>query len=186
MAGLLVGGPGRHRLLAISTPTYNGDIRARDLVAAALHARKHGLGDSLHFHGIGDHGGGPARQNLDALRRFQLRPLLPASVQHTGPYTERVLATGAALPVQRGESSTIFEAATPPTGISNGTTATAKTSSAPPIPWRPWPALSRTLQPAWRTLLFNQFHDILDGSGIHETYIKCATDFEESRRRPAR
>jgi alpha-mannosidase len=33
------------------------------------------------------------------------------------------------------------------------------------------------LQPAWRTVLFNQFHDILDGSGIHETYEKCATDY---------
>ena len=80
------------RLLAISTPTYNGDIRARDLVTTALHARKHGLGDSLHFHGIGDHGGGPARQNLDALRRFQQRPLLPASQCSTlARYTERVL-----------------------------------------------------------------------------------------------
>ena len=98
------------RLLAISTPTYNGDIRARDLVTAALHARKHGLGDSLHFHGIGDHGGGPARQNLDALRRFQQRPLLPAAQCSTlAGYTERVLVAGAALPVQRGESSTIFE-----------------------------------------------------------------------------
>ena len=98
------------RLLAISTPSYNGDIRARDLVETALHSLKHGQADSLHFHGIGDHGGGPARQNLDALRRFQKHPLLPAACCSTlARYTQKLLEAGTALPVQRGESSTIFE-----------------------------------------------------------------------------
>ena len=98
------------RLLAISTPSYNGDIRARDLAETAMRALKHGQSDSLHFHGIGDHGGGPARQNLDALRRFQQHPLLPAARCSTlARYTQRLLEAGGALPVQRGESSTIFE-----------------------------------------------------------------------------
>ena len=53
------------RLLAISTPSYNGQIRARDLVETALRSHRYGQAESLHFHGIGDHGGGPARRLTD-------------------------------------------------------------------------------------------------------------------------
>lgn len=169
------------RLLAISTPSYNGNIRARDLVETALHALKHGQADSLHFHGIGDHGGGPARQNLDALRRFQKHPLLPASGCSTlACYTQKLLTAGTALPVQRGESSTIFEGCYTThadikrynrQGENMLCTADALAALAGISP--------EQLQPAWRTLLFNQFHDILDGSGIHETYEKCVDDFAE-------
>lgn len=169
------------RLLAISTPSYNGDIRARDLVETALRSHKHGQSDSLHFHGIGDHGGGPARQNLDALRRFQRRPLLPvAGCSTLARYTQKILDAGAALPVRRGESSTIFEGCyTTHADIKRDNRygenmlCTADTLAALAG------VSSDALQPAWRTLLFNQFHDILDGSGIHETYEKVAVDFSE-------
>ena len=170
------------RLLAISTPSYNGDIRARDLVETALRARQHGQADSLHFHGIGDHGGGPARQNLDALRRFQKLPMLPTTQCSTlARYTQCLLDAGTALPVQRGESRTIFEGCyTTHSDIKRynrqceNLLCTADTLAAlagiNPM---------EQLRPAWRTVLFNQFHDILDGSGIHETYEKCAMDFAE-------
>ncbi len=169
------------RLLTISTPSYNGGIRARDLVETALRARKHGQNDSLHFHGIGDHGGGPARQNLDALRRLQKHPLLPAASCSTlARYTTRLLEAGTALPVQRGESSMIFEGCyTTHADIKRfnrygeNMLCTADTLAALAG------ISSEALQPAWRTLLFNQFHDILDGSGIHETYEKSALDFAE-------
>ena len=169
------------RLLAISTPSYNGGIRARDLVETALRSLKHGQADSLHFHGIGDHGGGPARQNLDALRRFQKHPLLPPAACSTlARYTKNLLDAGAALPVQRGESSTIFEGCyTTHADIKRynrhgeNLLCTADTLAALAG------TASQSLQPAWRTVLFNQFHDILDGSGIHETYEKSATDFAE-------
>lgn len=169
------------RLLAISTSTYNGQIRARDLVETALHSLKHNQADSLHFHGIGDHGGGPARQNLDALRRIQTHPILPSSSCSTlAGYTKKLLDAGAALPVHRGESSTIFEGCYIThadikyynrQGENILCTADALAALAG--------VTTKDLQPAWRTLLFNQFHDILDGSGIHETYFKCATDFAE-------
>lgn len=169
------------RLLAISTPSYNGDVRARDLVETALRSLKNGQTDSLHFHGIGDHGGGPARQNLDAMRRFKKHSLLPASGCSTlAAYTKKLLESGVALPVQRGESSMIFEGCyTTHADIKRynrhgeNLLGTADTLAA-------LAGISaESLQPAWRTVLFNHFHDILDGSGIHETYIKCAEDFVE-------
>ena len=167
------------RLLAISTPSYNGDIRARDLIDTAMRSHGHGQADSLHFHGIGDHGGGPARQNLDALRRFQQHPLLPSAGCSTlAAYTRALLEAGASLPVKRGESSTIFEGCyTTHADIKRynrhgeNLLCSADTLAA-------LANLATTpLQPAWRALLFNQFHDILDGSGIHETYLTSAEDF---------
>jgi alpha-mannosidase len=170
------------RLLVISTPTYNGEIRARDLAEAALRALKHGQKQSLHFHGVGDHGGGPARHNLDSLRRFQRRPLLPSARCSTlVAYTDELLEAGVSLPVQRGELNTIFEGCyTTHADIKRYNRAgenllcTADTLSVlSGIETR------STLGEAWRKVLFNQFHDLLDGSAIHESYDKGAADFEE-------
>ncbi|MBI2940976.1 MAG: alpha-mannosidase [Chloroflexi bacterium] len=168
------------RILAISTSTYNGAIRARDLAEAAMHARRHGLSASLHFHGIGDHGGGPARHNLDALRRFQQRPLLPTARCSTlDAYARAILDSGAVLPTRRGESSTIFEGCYTTHadtkrynrhGENLLCTADTLAALAGQDP-------GDELREAWRTVLFNQFHDILDGSAIHEAYEKNAEDF---------
>lgn len=168
------------RLLAISTHTYNGEIMAGDLAAAAIKAQRHGLTASLHFHGIGDHGGGPARHNLDALRRFQKRALLPSARCSTlANYTRAILEAGAALPTQRGESSMIFEGCYTTHADTKrynrqgeNMLCTADTLAALAGQDR-----NGELREAWRTLLFNQFHDILDGSAIHESYEQHAADF---------
>ena len=170
------------RLLAISTPSYNGEIYARDLVAAALRAFRAGHPCALHFHGIGDHGGGPSRQNLQALRRFQQTPLLPAArCSTTAAYTKQLLDSGVALPVHRGESSTIFEGCYTTHadtkrynrhGENLLCTADALSAMAGLLS-------EAAMTEAWRTVCFNQFHDIFDGSAIHEVYEKNRQDFEQ-------
>ncbi len=79
-------------------------------VNAALTGKKFSFPESVHFHGIGDHGGGPARHNLDALQRFQSTPLLPsANCSTLAKYTEKLLASGAEIPEAQGESDFTFE-----------------------------------------------------------------------------
>jgi alpha-mannosidase len=168
------------RLLAISTYTYNGDILARDLADTAIRARQYGHAASLHFHGIGDHGGGPARQNLDALRRFQGRSLLPVARCSTlAAYTRAILESGVALPVHRGESSTIFEGCYTTHADTKRYNRTGENllSTADTLAALAGQAHDQRMSDAWRALLFNQFHDILDGSAIHESYEKNAADF---------
>ncbi|HJZ49441.1 MAG TPA: glycoside hydrolase family 38 C-terminal domain-containing protein, partial [Roseiflexaceae bacterium] len=170
------------RLLALSTHTYNGDILARDLAEAAIKGLRHGLSHSLHFHGIGDHGGGPARQNMQALRRFQQRALLPSAQCSTlAAYGDAVLRSNVRLPTYRGESSTIFEGCYTTHADTKrynrqgeNLLCTADTLAALAGHDR-----NDALRPAWRHVLFNQFHDILDGSAIHEAYVKNAEDFAE-------
>ncbi|MBA3709922.1 MAG: alpha-mannosidase, partial [Planctomycetes bacterium] len=172
------------RILGVTTPSYNGDITARDLVGTAARSRTLGHPCGLHFHGIGDHGGGPARQNLDALRRFQKRPLMPTAFCSTmAAYTGSILDSGVALPTHRGESSTIFEGC-------YTTHADAKRHNrhgenllctADSLAAAAGLDRTRELTPAWRTVLFNQFHDILDGAAIHESYVLNQEHFEQVR-----
>ncbi len=170
------------RLLAISTPSYNGEIYARDLASAAIKAIKNGHGCALHFHGIGDHGGGPSRQNLLALRRFQSTPLLPtAECSTTAAYTRQLLDSGTTLPIHSGESTTIFEGCYTThadTKLYNrrgeNLLCTADALLAMAEMEEP-----DSIREAWRKVLFNQFHDIFDGSAIHEVYEKNKADFME-------
>lgn len=169
------------RLLAISTHTYNGDILARDLAEAAIKACRHGHAASLHFHGIGDHGGGPARQNMDALRRFGGRALLPGARCSTlAAYARAILDSGAALPTHRGESSTIFEGCYTTHADTKRYNRAGENllASADTLAALAGHAHDQRMAEAWQAVLFNQFHDILDGSAIHESYRKNAEDFE--------
>ncbi|HZQ26534.1 MAG TPA: hypothetical protein VFA94_02440, partial [Acidimicrobiales bacterium] len=168
------------RLLAVSTPTYSGDITAGDLARAAVAG-----GDSLvsmHFYGVGDHGGGPTREALDALRRLQGQPLLPtARCSTVARYAEAVSADN--LPVHRGESATTFEGCYTTHADTKrfnrhgeNLLQTAETLAA--LAGHDDAERLGDLVEAWRTVLFNQFHDILDGSAIREVYEDQAADFE--------
>jgi alpha-mannosidase len=168
------------RLLAVSTPTYNGHITAGDLAKTVISlGTEHGLTSALYFYGVGDHGGGPTRESLDVLRRLQKQPLLPrAECSTLQAYAADVVASGAPLPVHRGESSTTFEGCYTThadtkrfnrEGENLLQTADALTALAG-VDER------STLDVAWRTVLFNQFHDIFDGSAIAEVYRDQAVD----------
>jgi alpha-mannosidase len=173
------------RILAVSSPSYAGEILARDLAGAAVRALTFGHSAGLHVHGIGDHGGGPARQNLDALRRFTALPLLPRAFCSTvAAYAQDVMDNGAPLPIHKGESRTIFEGcytthadAKRYNRQGENLLCTADTLAA--IAGHDCRA---ELRRAWRAVLFNQFHDIVCGAAIHESYAQSAEDFKDVER----
>lgn len=171
------------RLLTMGTDTYNGEITAGRIAGAALHALRHGLPTALYFHGIGDHGGGPTRQGLEALRRFARLSGLPEAFCSTlQDYGDEVLRSGVSLPVHRGELNYVFEGCYTSQVetkrrnregenelVTAGTLdALAGLDSGP------------QLGPAWRDVLFNQFHDILCGSSIHEVYSRSDADLDRA------
>ncbi len=135
---------------------------------------------SLLFHGVGDHGGGPSRIGLESLRRIQREPaFLSARCSTIATYARELLHSGAALPVHRGESSTVFEGCYTTQGEMKrfnraGENALCTADSLAAIAGLQHPG---TMHDAWRKVLFNQFHDILDGSAIHESYESSEEDF---------
>jgi alpha-mannosidase len=166
------------RILALSTPRYGGEITAGEVAAAAMRSLRHGQRVGLHFHGVGDHGGGPARQSLDALRRLQGQAGLPhARCSTLGDYADALVASGAPLPTRRGESSAIFEGCYTTHGDSKRMNREGENRLLTAEALSACAGLAPDLSPAWRTVAFNQFHDILDGSSIAEVYAQQADDF---------
>lgn len=174
--------------ILVASRVYNGEINASSVVEAMLLHRKFGSRIAFHIHGLGDHGGGPTRANLQTLARLQQRPLLPTLVCSTmEAYGTAALQEGAPIPLVRGESDTVFEG--------------CYTTHADIKRWnREGENLLLTAEAlgavaatddreqiglAWQRVLFNQFHDLLDGSSITPTYADCARDHEEVKKAAA-
>lgn len=171
------------RILAISTPVYLSTLSAgriaRDVLALGAGA---GVQEVCYFYGVGDHGGGPARQAFQRLAQLRAQPGLPRLQPSTlTRFRDALLATQPVLPVHRGESMTVFEGCYTSHADTKAWNregenllGTAETLSA-------LAGLDRRqeLSQAWRRVLFNQFHDILDGSAVHEVYADQAKDFAE-------
>jgi len=182
------------RILAASRE-YNGDLSASSVVGAMLRHREQGSRVSFHLHGLGDHGGGPVRANLQTLARLQTRPLLPTLVCSTmEAYGTAALQEGAPIPLVRGESDTVFEGCYTThadikrfnrEGENRLLTAEALNALAAGgrgqdilVQREETLAQREPLRQAWQRVLFNQFHDLLDGSSITPAYADCAQDHE--------
>ena len=167
------------RLLTLSTPVCNGDLYPSEIAKAAIRAHRFGHRAALHFHGVGDHGGGPARQSLDLLRQLQHDRIFPHVFCSTlQSYAGEIRRSGAQLPVHRGELNALFEGcytthadAKRCNRQGENLLATADTLSS-----LAGMDCGTALRTAWRKVLFHQFHDILPGSAIHESYAQTRRD----------
>jgi alpha-mannosidase len=135
------------------------------------------------FWGIGDHGGGPTRKDLETIDRFR-RDEKQVRIIHSTPdrFLDAVKEAGRAAPVVRGDLQHCFTGcytslsrlkrrAVRSLGILTQTEALRAAS---------WWSLGQDypedkLRGAWRGHLFNDFHDILPGSCV-EAAEKDALD----------
>jgi alpha-mannosidase len=108
---------------------------------------------------------------------------LTARCSTVAAYARDLLQSGAALPSHHGESAAIFEGCyTTQSDVKRGNRqgenalCTADTLSA--LAGQSYP---HALRDAWLKVLFHQFHDILDGSAIHESYEHTAGDYQSVR-----
>lgn len=136
----------------------------------------------LVLYGVGDHGGGPTMEMLDRARELQRIPTFPvvrdadparslATMRTDAPssptirdelyleYHRGVLTTQAAMKRSNRRMENLLAAAEAAATVAPG-------------------AYPRdTLRTAWELTLFNQFHDILPGSGIADVYRDAAVDY---------
>ncbi|HEV8385362.1 MAG TPA: glycoside hydrolase family 38 C-terminal domain-containing protein, partial [Candidatus Acidoferrales bacterium] len=147
----------------------------------------------MHLYGIGDHGGGPTREMLDVARRWQspnaLYPRLRFSTAQSffddvskklDTLTVPVWKSELYLEYHRGTYTT--QAKTKQNNRRNEALMlnAEKFSALASLFNRPYPQTE--LNDDWRKVLFNQFHDILPGSGIAPVYVDAARDQAEVRR----
>jgi len=169
-------GPDGSRVLtARPAGHYNtgpGEIEAR--IREASDAIEPGLRDGMAFFGVGNHGGGPTRENIASILALRQRPELPNLVfSHPEAFFGAVLAGTADFPVVRDELQ--YHARGCYTSVSAIKRANRQAENAL-LDAEFRTALAGVLvghggdRPAirrgWQTVLFNQFHDIMAGTSI--------------------
>ncbi|MGQ9629375.1 MAG: glycoside hydrolase family 38 C-terminal domain-containing protein [bacterium] len=172
-------GPDGSRVLAFNElNTYNNVADPRELVDRALLLKgQGGAKNSLVVYGVGDHGGGPTRAEIDKAKALDGQPGFPSvKLSKAEDFFDAVSKEKVDLPVVRDELNFVFDGCyTTHADIKRhnrrceslllDAEAFASLSSLMGSPY-PYDSLWK----AWDIVLFNQFHDILDGSAIGVSY----------------
>jgi len=182
--------------------TYNGTFEGRELAHAVSNYADKGAGTiSLLPFGHGDGGGGPTREMLEKARRLKdLEGSPKVVIEHPDKFFAKARAEYENAPVWSGELYLELHRATFTTQSKTkqgnrrsehllreaelwSATAALHTDFAYPY---------EDLDRLWKTVLLNQFHDILPGSSIawvhreaRETYAKVAAELESIIERAA-
>jgi len=180
------------KLLTYFPPAaYDTAVRfPQDVVNITRYEATTGYKKALLLYGIGDHGGGPNRETLNRIRSYGKLYIAPEFIHsksidflknletdlktdiptwndelyleyHRGTYT-----TQAKVKKNNRESESLLSAA-------------EKYSSIAFILDKSYP--SQLLEEAWKTVLTNQFHDILPGSSITPVYRDALEDYAKAR-----
>lgn len=167
---------------------YLGPVRPESAWDAVDLAATTGVEDYLYVYGVGDHGGGPTRDDLRLIRDMQEWPVFPTircsttreAFQAIEKQVAALEADAPRLPVFEGELNTIFEGCYTSQarikrahrrdqhllGVAERTAAVLDLAGRAGPTAEHWREL---LNRAWPKVLFNQFHDILPGSGVPDT-----------------
>jgi alpha-mannosidase len=151
--------------------------------------------DFLILYGEGDHGGGPRDSDLAAIEKYRSSPDQPRMVFATpGAFFKKVEGIRADLPVVQRELNFTFPACYTTQAetkkwnrSSESLLLQAERVSALAVAsgFRDYYP-ERDIDEAWKIVLRNQFHDILDGSSIGPVYDDVARYYREARTRARR
>lgn len=172
---------------------YNSYVNIDDNVAMPMVAfyEETGLRDWLNIYGVGNHGGGPTRTEIEFLMEANAWPIYPNIIFSTTKAwyekTEKNVGTqGIQLPVLNHELNFEFTGCyTSQSAIKranrlgeaycvDGETALVLTDvlGSKTLP-------KQFIDEAWIKVLFGQFHDILPGSGVVDTREHALAEFQE-------
>ena len=166
---------------------YNDLIRPIYLSLIPKFCRDYGVKDFMKIYGVGDHGGGPTRKDIERIIDMQSWPVAPTLIFSTyhaffdaiAPYKDN-------FPVIKGELGPTFTGCY--TSESRIKTAN-RIAEDHLVNSEAINAMSvieaggkryRGYRKAWEHVLFNHFHDIIPGSGVQESKDHARGIFEES------
>lgn len=156
---------------------YNATVFYDSLNYVPSFCKEYGLKTALKMYGVGDHGGGPTRRDIERWMEMQSWPLMPTIKFGTfAEFYGELEKVREQLPVVSQELNYIFS------GCYTSQARIKKAnkygedklfeSEAMDVLAHQKIADYQTpssFETAWRKVLFNQFHDILPGSGMVET-----------------
>ena len=138
--------------------------------------RPAGIHDVMCFYGVGNHGGGPTRKAVEWIKAHrEFAPGVKLEFSSPQRYFAAVEAAQAVLPTVEGELQMHAIGCYSVCGDLKRDLRQAELAAADAEALLrrnsavlPESALSRELEEAWKTICFNQFHDILPGSSTAE------------------
>ena len=154
---------------------YNESISNDSFLYVPGFCAKHGLDRLIHVYGVGDHGGGATRRDIERILDYSAWPCMP-TIQF-GRYIDffRYIET-LDLPVEDQELNFVFDGCyTSQSRIKRANRAAeaalyeTEFFNAMSHSLGDYPYDAKAYETLWRDVLFNQFHDILPGSGTIDT-----------------
>jgi alpha-mannosidase len=177
------------RLFSYNPFGYDHDLEPQRLIQDRLDdvRRNNGIHHQLVLYGVGDHGGGPTiamLQRAEALRRIPTFPVMEYDNPDHALAELRASQPDSSFPVWRDELYLEYHRATYTTQArqkwsARHSDALLRTAEAlATVDTAPYPRAR--LESAWRRILFNEFHDILPGSGIHQIYLDANANYDSA------
>ncbi|WP_430535743.1 alpha-mannosidase [Listeria rocourtiae] len=176
--------------------TYNGNITARAVKGVWNSYNDKNLNNELLVsYGFGDGGGGPTREMLEMIDRFDKMPGMPkVETGHAGPYFERlherVENSEEYVHTWNGELYFEYHRGTYTSQAHNKKMNRKLELLLRDAEWFQVLQIAETgdfeaypsdlLRESWRIVLRNQFHDIIPGSSIQEVYEDCVVEYDEA------
>lgn len=150
--------------------------------------KKYGLNKVLQVYGVGDHGGGPTRRDIERLLDMGTWPLYPTIQLGTyKEYFDYLEENKELLPVVDQELNYVFTGCyTSQARIKMANRiGEARLTEAEILDCMakmdvPGYRSTKKLESAWKKILFNQFHDVIPGSGIVETREYAMGKFQDA------
>lgn len=167
---------------------YNSLIDENSFEFISFLEETSGIRVGLRVYGVGDHGGGPSRRDIERLREMQTWPLFPTILFSTyRAFFEALETRREQLPVVDKERNFIFTGCySSQSRIKSGNRACedrlfeAETLSALAGVLNHETPYTDNYRKAWRYVMFNQFHDILPGSCVRDSREHALGGYQEA------
>ncbi len=167
---------------------YNSSVEYDTFCDMPLFCDKHGIDTFLYVYGVGDHGGGPTRRDIERIIDIASWPLIPTLKFGTyHEFFDYLKERREQFPTVDTELNFLF------TGcyssqtrikmsnrISEDRAYEAEQISAMADALTESGSRTELFGTAWENILFNQFHDILPGSGTIETREYALGKFQDT------
>ncbi|MDY2651506.1 MAG: glycoside hydrolase family 38 C-terminal domain-containing protein [Eisenbergiella porci] len=135
-------------------------------------------GSIMCFYGVGNHGGGPTKQNIESIHELNRAEDMPRLILSTpDDYFQAVKQSGRTLPVVSGElfhhSSGCYSAHSEVKRLNRLAENRLIMAEKLSVAGKHWAGGKYPLEKyteSWKKVLFNQFHDIMAGTSIEPAY----------------
>ncbi|MBR6727225.1 MAG: alpha-mannosidase, partial [Clostridia bacterium] len=166
---------------------YNAAIEPEMLWDIPMQCKQQGIGCMLKVYGVGDHGGGPTRRDVEQLLEIASWPIMPTVLFSTyKAFFAELEQFRGNLTVLEGEQNFLFNGCYTSQAkikLANRLAEDRMSESealAAEAAMVGGESFVDSFREAWKNILFNHFHDILPGSGVVDTREYAMGRFQDT------